>query len=41
MPHPPQAIEMADAAASPHRVSTYAFSKYLAPWFFMPGENGP
>jgi len=34
MPHPPQAIEMTDAAASPHRVSTYAFSGCLAPWFF-------
>jgi len=33
MPHPPQAIEVTDAAAKPHRVSTYAFSGCLAPLF--------
>jgi hypothetical protein len=35
MPHPAQAIEMTDAAAKPHRVSTYALSICLAPWFFL------
>jgi hypothetical protein len=29
----PKAIEMTDAAAKPHTVSTYAFSGCLAPWF--------
>jgi hypothetical protein len=33
MPDRPKAIEMTNAAAKPHRVSTYAFSGCLAPWF--------
>ena len=30
-----KAIEMTEAAAKPHRVSTYAFSRRLAPWFLV------
>ena len=35
MPDRPKAIEMTDAAAKPHTVSTYAFSRCQAPWFLL------